>query len=277
MTPNFSKLSPLNSSEPPTDSRVWRISQSYLNRFEFCPRWFQDTILERREPPLPPEQQERLAQGNRFHYLMQQRELGLPTAALIAEEPQLGQWLQDFLERAPQWISPNPVTTPNTRRDAEHERTLAFEGVLLVVRYDLLLCGTNHAQILDWKTYRRPPKSDWLKRNWQTRLYPFVLAETSDYPADAISMTYWFVEASEAEESQCWQFDYSQAEHEATRKELSNLLANLTQNWQNYQEGESLPSRFQQGKDCPRSDCFCPQDTATEEIRGLTEIPEIAV
>jgi len=65
---------------------------------------------------------------------------------------------------------------------------------LLTVIYDLILLESDRAVIFDWKTYLKPIDADKLAKNWQTRLYLYVLAETAAYPLDSLSMTYWFVQ-----------------------------------------------------------------------------------
>jgi hypothetical protein len=59
------------------------------------------------------------------------------------------------------------------------------------------LIADDLAQILDWKTYPKPQNRRWVEQNWQTLLYPYVLAETSDYLPEQISMTYWFVQSEQ--------------------------------------------------------------------------------
>jgi hypothetical protein len=49
---------------------------------------------------------------------------------------------------------------------------------------------------------------DKLAKNWQTRLYLYVLAETSAYPPDSLSMTYWFVQLPRSPEQIT--FNYNQ-------------------------------------------------------------------
>ncbi|MGC9504179.1 PD-(D/E)XK nuclease family protein [Baaleninema sp.] len=263
---------------------IWRIAQHHLNLWEICPRLFQEKVLERREPPLEAEHREAQMAGNRFHLLMQQRELGLPIDRFLEEEPRLGRWLQNFLENAPVLLSPNPLDVAAERRQAEHERTLSFQGVLLVVRYDLLVCRDRSAQILDWKTYPRPKTPKSLEKNWQTWLYPFVLAETSEYDPEDISMTYWFTEsqaeASEGDEPQYWQFAYSQEKHRQTRQRLTRLLAQFQERWQAYQKGTPFPSRWQLGRtDCPKQDhCVCPHGEDSQTHRwSVADIPEVSI
>ncbi|WP_159788716.1 PD-(D/E)XK nuclease family protein [Sodalinema gerasimenkoae] len=270
-----------------------RLSQTALNRLEKCPRWFQNSLIEHRESPLDPQQQQRLARGNQFHQLMQQRELGLPVETLLGEDDPLRQWMQDFLERAPSHITPNPFCGSIEHREAEHERRLVWQDILWLVRYDLLLLSPDQAQILDWKTYPRPRSPKQLRNTWQTRLYPFVLAETSSYPPDAISMTYWFVEGSPSQESesssnspeqpsQCWQFNYSQLDHQKTRQDLETLAQQFHHYWRAYQQGQDFPRRGPAGGACDLSNCFCQTldslgQPAACPPTALKEIPEVSL
>jgi hypothetical protein len=186
--------------------------------------------------PVSPEQQERLAWGSRFHLLMQQRELGLPVESLVEEDAQLHHWVTALVNAASDVLTPDP----RTFRESEHCRTLNFQGYLLTVVYDLLIEDDNKAQILDWKTYPLPKNRQWLVQDWQTRLYPYVLTETSNYLPEQISMTYWFVKSLPRPQS--LKFTYSNAQHEKTRQDLTKLLTQLTGWLQRYQnDGIDFP------------------------------------
>jgi hypothetical protein len=197
------------------------LSQGQLNLLETCPRKFQHIYLEQLGTPVSPEQQERLAWGSRFHLLMQQRELGLPVESLVEEDAQLQHWVTALVDAASDVLIPNPQSF----REAEHCRTLNFQGYLLTVIYDLIIEDETNAQILDWKTYPLPQKKTWLTKDWQTRLYLFVLAETSDYLPEQISMSYWFVKSKPQPKS--INFIYNNTQHKKTRNELSSLLTKL--------------------------------------------------
>lgn len=164
-----------------------RLSQGHLNLLSTCPRKFQHLFLEQLSSPNPPEQQEKQNQGVRFHLLLQQWQLGLRVEPLVQEDPQLQGWFDAFMADASNILEFNPVHD-KTLRQSEHERTLESQGYLLTVRYDLLISNAQQAKILDWKTYPRPQNSRWLQQNWQTRLYPFVLAETSPYDPEQLAM-----------------------------------------------------------------------------------------
>lgn len=211
-------------------SSLIRLSQAQLNLIQTCPPQFQRIYLEQLSIPSSPEQQEKQTWGSQFHLLMQQRELGLPINELLTDDDQLNHSLSALLQVAPELQQHNP----DTWRSAEHCRTLELQGYLFTVIYDLIIATSTQAQILDWKTYLQPEKTAKLANNWQTRLYLYVLAETSPYLPEQISMTYWFVKSQPRPKS--LKFSYDEAQHEKTRQDLSKLLSRLTESLQRYQE-----------------------------------------
>jgi hypothetical protein len=243
---------------------MFHLSQSHLNLLQTCPRKFQQIYLEQLGFPIAPEHQDRLNWGQYFHLLMQQRELGLPIDRISAP---LHQTVEAFVQAAPEIFQ----TAPDTRQ-SEHRRSLEFQGYLLTVIYDLLILDDRQAQILDWKTYPRPQQSGWLKQNWQTRLYPFVLAETSQYDPEQISMTYWFIQGQvnqgnpeqEPSDRPCQPasitYPYSLQHHQQTRQDLTHLLTQFTTWFDRYQQGEPFPQ-------VPASSPNHPCDTCTFTIR----------
>ncbi|UBF25357.1 PD-(D/E)XK nuclease family protein [Kovacikia minuta CCNUW1] len=256
-----------------------RLSQGNLNLLATCPRKFQHTYLEQLAAPNPPEQQEKQNQGNRFHLLMQQWQLGLPIAPFIQADGQLQQWFKAFTNAAPKILTLGSGEEV-VLSQSEHTRTLEFQGYLFTVVYDLLLSGQQSAKILDWKTYPRPQNSRWLLENWQTRLYPFVLAETSTYLPEQISMTYWFFQATgeqaTAAAAQSFAIAYNAAKHEQTRQDLSQLLTQLTHWLDQYQAGEPFPHLAFGSKPCetctfPRR-CFGPE-VRQDDLAALPDRP----
>ncbi|MDX2099402.1 MAG: PD-(D/E)XK nuclease family protein [Leptolyngbyaceae cyanobacterium bins.59] len=226
-------------------SNPWlmRLSQGQLNLLEACPRRFQQVYLDQLASPSPPEQQARMAWGSRFHLLMQQRELGLPIDRLLAEDPPLQDCFTALFKTAPDLLTSS--TDPQVFRQSEHPRTLEFQGYSLTAVYDLVMLGPEMGQIVDWKTYDRPPKQKWLARNWQTRLYLFLLTETTDYAPEQLSMTYWFVQTHDPQTGsivpQSFTFAYTTALHQQTQGDLSALLNQLTQWLDRYRQGEPFP------------------------------------
>lgn len=236
------------------------LSQAHLNLLETCPPQFQRIYLEQLSSPLSPAQQEKLNWGSQFHYLMQQRELGLPLEPLLAEEQQLGQAIASLIKAVPDLEQ----TDGKTWREAEHCRSLQIEGYLLTVIYDLLILGENKAEILDWKTYLQPENREKLAANWQTRLYLYILAETSEFLPEQISMTYWFVKLPK--EPQSLTFTYNSQDHKKNQQDLSQLLTQLTQ-WLADYRSEDRPFPHQINcwqENCPYYPVFFPPQSEEE-------------
>lgn len=230
----------------PTSTKILRLSQGHLNLLATCPRKFQHSYLEQLNTPIDPKHEEYQILGSRFHLLMQQREMGLPIDNLLQADSQLQSWMTDFSNISPEIFTTN--IDNQTFRESEHYRTLQIGDYLLTVIYDLLIADQNQAQILDWKTYPQPSKRAILARNWQTRLYIYVMAETSNYLLENISMTYWFVQSKG--QTKNIKFLYNETEHQKTAQELNQLLNNLT-NWvKDYEYNISLPQIKEAHKIC---------------------------
>ncbi|MBK1990297.1 PD-(D/E)XK nuclease family protein [Sphaerospermopsis aphanizomenoides BCCUSP55] len=220
-----------------TSTQLFRLSQGHLSLLAACPRKFQHTYLEQLITPSDPQQTENQTLGSRFHLLMQQQEMGLPINSFLQTDAQLQKWMTSLAQNAPEILSPD--TNIHTFRESEHYRTLQIQDYVLTVIYDLLIADNEKAQIFDWKTYPQPPKRSTLAKNWQTRLYMYVMAETSTYSLENISMTYWFVQAKGKTKN--IQFSYDTKQHAHIGNQLNQLLNKLT-NWlDNYQNGQPFP------------------------------------
>ncbi|MBD2493549.1 PD-(D/E)XK nuclease family protein [Nostoc sp. FACHB-280] len=257
-----------------------RLSQGQLNLLERCPRQFQHTYLEQLNSPANPEHEERQTLGSRFHLLMQQREIGLPIDSLLQADSQLQKWMSAFANAAPEIVT--PTINNQIFRESEHYRTLQVQNYLLTVIYDLLIADNQQAQILDWKTYPKPPDKRKLAQNWQTRLYMYVLAETSEYLPENISMTYWFVQSEGRPQN--IKYTYDNKQHQQTAKELNQLLNNLT-NWLKlYQKNHPFPQVIETSKACN----YCQfavrcqrtsstEDTVTYPLINIDNIQEVTL
>ena len=254
-------------------SSLIRLSQGHLNLLATCPPKFQQIYLEQLYSPPSPEQQEKQTWGTRFHLLMQQRELGLPLEPLLAEEPELHNSLAALIQAAPEILQ----TTSKDNREAEHSRILIFNNYLLTVIYDLLIFGESQAKILDWKTYLKPQKKKYLAENWQTRLYLYVLAETSHYLPEQISFTYWFVKLPH--QPQSLTFTYNSQQHQQTKQDLKDLLDRLDIWLDNYHSsGISFPHRADCELNCPYYRFFLKDRESQSKIpKSITEIEEISI
>ncbi|MEL4896811.1 PD-(D/E)XK nuclease family protein [Crocosphaera sp. Alani8] len=198
-----------------------RLSQAQLNLLEMCPPQFQRVYLEQLSLPVGPEVQENLLWGNQFHQLMQQHFLGLSLDSILDVDQDLKKIVDSLLIS----VSEKHHLNSQSWQEAEHYRSLEKGNYLLTAIYDLLIINENQAQILDWKTYLQPQNEQKLANNWQTKLYLYLLAETSNYLPEQISMTYWFVKIPH--EPQYTTFQYNQELHDKISTELEDLLTNL--------------------------------------------------
>jgi hypothetical protein len=222
-----------------------RLSQGQLNILESCPAYFQEIFLDQRGTPLDPIKLENTEWGSHFHQLMQQKELNLPIDYILTEDPQLHRSLEALMNASPELFN----SSQDVWREAEHHRTLQIDHYLLTVVYDLLIAQKDHAQIIDWKTYLKPKEPKVLQQNWQTRLYLYVLAESSNYPPEQLSMTYWFVKLPT--QPQKFTISYNQQLHQQTKADLTDLLNNLTQWLYVYNEDRIPFPHHHPAENCP--------------------------
>lgn len=244
-----------------------RLSQGQLNQLTICPPLFQRNYLKQLNLPTTPEQLERLDWGSRFHLLMQQRELGLSIDAFADADSEMGRSLYSLQSAAPDLFQ----SDNDTWREAEHQRTICFHDYLFTVIYDLLIITEEKAQIIDWKTYPLPENSQKLVNNWQTRLYLYVLAETSDYQPEDISLTYWFVKLPQ--KAQFVTFNYSQCQHQQTQQDLAQLLSNLDQ----WLATGDFPHRDECQSSCPYYSSLVGDHKLVNPSQTIAEIPEISL
>ncbi|EAZ90398.1 PD-(D/E)XK nuclease family protein [Crocosphaera chwakensis] len=228
-----------------------RLSQAQLNLLELCPPQFQRLYLEQLGSPVSPEVQDNLLWGNQFHQLMQQYFLKLPLDSILEVNPNL----KNIIEALLQGVNEQHNLNAESWTEAEHYRALEKGNYLLSVIYDLLIINENQAEILDWKTYLKPQNKKKLENNWQTKLYLYLLAETSDYFPEQISMTYWFVKIPH--EPQFLRFEYNQQLHHQTTLELENLLSDLDNYLLDYHQSNlDFPHRKTCEDNCPYYQLF---------------------
>jgi hypothetical protein len=252
------------------DQDLIRLSQSHLNLLSLCPPKFQQVYIDCLGSLPAPEQQDTMEWGSRFHLLMQQRELTLPIEPLLATDTELDSLLKALIQATPE-LAPDPKIW----REAEHCRTLSIDNFLFTVIYDLLIAENERAIIFDWKTYRQPLGSKKLRQNWQTRLYLYVLIETSAYKPEQVQMTYWFVKFGKPKNIT---IKYSESEHQQTKQELTVLLSNLEVWLQNYQK---FHTDFPHQPNCETS-CLFYQDFSAaspheKTLKSVDEIEEVSI
>jgi len=115
-----------------------------------------------------------------------------------------------------------------------------------------------------------PIALDRLQDNWQTRLYLYVLAKTSNYAPEQLSMTYWF-----ANTAQSVVISYTQAEHDQTEKKLQQFLSEISQS----QEYPKLnPEASSACKYCEFLDRCDRGELSTDiSFSNIENIPEITI
>ncbi len=195
------------------------ISQQHLQLWTTCRRKFRHTFLDEINLPLNHELWEKTTLGKQFHLLMQQHQMDIDVSQIANADSTLGQWFQSYLEHPPQMIQGEKL--------CEHKRSVPFAGTILTAVYDLVILGKTSAQIIDWKTHQHPVAKATLADYWQTKLYLFILKETTDYPAEQISMTYWFANASPSQKNV--EIFYSHDKHQATTEALHQILQEMAE------------------------------------------------
>jgi len=203
--------------------------------------------------PTDPKQEEYKTLGSRFHLLMQQQAMGLPIESFMEEDERLKSLILDLTGVIPEILTAGKEG--ETFQESEHSRNLQVGDYLITVIYDLLIANNEKAKIFDWKTYRQLPDLKDIKSlasHWQTKLYMYVLAETSTYLPKNISMTYWFIPGKG--KSKKIEFRYSNVEHKKNGNELKQLLENLSIWLEQYQKNQPLPQQPKHRKLCE----YCP-------------------
>jgi hypothetical protein len=203
------------------------LTQGHLRQLEICPRRYQYTYVDRYTVPSAPEQWLGQEWGTQFHQVMQQRDLGLPVEQLLRADAPMAAAVEALRTAAPELFAEQP----GLFRQSEHRRTLVVNGYLLTAVYDLLLLGDTGGQIVDWKTYQRPPGAAQLAQEWQTRLYLYLLVETSDLSPERVAMVYWFVPPPGlgAAPPSSIALAYTTAQHRRTGADLQRLTDRLSE------------------------------------------------
>jgi CRISPR/Cas system-associated exonuclease Cas4 (RecB family) len=259
-------------------SPVTSISQGHLNIWGICQRRYQYSFLEELSlPEADLQRKKNLLLGSNFHLLMQQKELGLDVSSLASSDPKLRSWLTAFEHQPPEMIKGD--------RLCEHRRTLEMTiqmslhhsdnsdrnqaYFVLTAIYDFLILGDREAQILDWKTHQIAIAAEKLKTNWQTRLYLYLLAKTTSYVPEQLSMTYWF-----ANTAQSVIIPYSQAEYASTETQLKQILTEINQAI-NYPK---LPLHSSACNNCEFRERCDRGDILTSVLpSNITNIPEVTI
>jgi hypothetical protein len=254
-----------------SEPNLIHLSQGHLNLLETCPPKFQNVYLDQLASPTDPEKQEKLSWGSNFHLLMQQLELGLAIEPLLERNLDIKESLITLIRNNPEVFQ----YKNGEIREAEYSLSLKFRRYLLTVVYDLLIALDFQAQILDWKTYFQAPSQLKLAKNWQTRLYLYVLVETSNYLPEQVTMTYWFVKLPNNPTSIT--FTYNSILHQKTREDLESLLSQYDRWLDNYlNQGISFPHLPNCQDSCPHYKYLSENQRAVKSLNSQDWIKSIA-
>lgn len=274
----------------------YAISQGHLNIWETCQRKYQYKYLEELSlPEADPARQASLLLGSNFHLLMQQRDLGLDVSVLAQSDPKLQGWLDAFNQSPPQMIAGDrlcehrrtwEICCPNSSdldQDIKEDSDRHQAYFVLTAIYDLLILGKEQAQILDWKTHQKAIAKSQLEHNWQTHLYLYILAKTTNYPPEQLSMTYWFANTAESVE-----IKYNSADRDRTEKKIQRMLTAIAiaQEYPQVDINSNKCEHCEFRDRCDRSHRSHRQNVETfadidlnlaANINNITEIPEVAL
>ncbi len=240
------------------------ISQQHLQLWTTCRRKFRHTFLDEINFPINHELQEKLTLGRQFHLLVQQHQLDIDVSKMADTESSLQNWFHSYLKHPPQMICGEHFP--------EQKRSVQFGKTTLTAIYDLVILGQTSAQIIDWKTHQNPIVHSILADHWQTKLYLFILQETTNFAPEQISMTYWFANADPSQKTV--EISYTADRHQATARTLNRILQEMTE------DDHYLPLPLD-SKPCNYCEFLarCQAEITSYQINELdiVSIPEVAI
>jgi hypothetical protein len=256
---------------------MFSLSQGQLNVLENCPRKFEYLYLDCLHPPRETRMTSHREIGKQFHRLMQQREMGLPIAAILQEYPDFNRWIAALENVAPELF----CWETDTFRASEYLQTLKIDEFIFTAVFDLVILGKT-ATIIDWKTYLNPPPEEAVRRSWQTRLYQYILAETHNYQPADIMMTYWCVRTQP--QPKPITIPYDAKEHDRITRDLQSHLDRLRHWLTEYRQTKTplpqLPQPNSTCQDCqfaPRCHIDPPSSMDFFQSLDISTIPEIVI
>ncbi len=203
-------------------SETLLLSRYKLDTFLTCQRRFH-LRFRRRLPwpnrPLADHWAEVRERGEQFHRLLERHFLGLPVVAEAIQDVEVRRWWSLFQSN---------VKLPDGKAYPERSLTVPIGEHVLNGRFDLLILSPNNAHIFDWKT-GQPHSEANLRRDWQTRLYLAMLAESGQalgqqaLSPDQIAITYWYVNDPAAPRT----IRYSQSWHTQNWADIQEIIAQI--------------------------------------------------
>jgi CRISPR/Cas system-associated exonuclease Cas4 (RecB family) len=217
---------------PMTDKQLpksFTFSQSSLQDFHDCEKRFLLKYIERLawpsievEPIL--ENERRQIEGQKFHRLIQQHLLGIPSELLEKQSGTfpLSQWWQNYIH-SDLHLEGNTLL-PETALIA------SMGNHKITAKYDLIAIDGNKFRILDWKTYQKRPSESTMRLHYQTKVYCWLLAtiaptliNNQNFDPENLEMIYWFANFP----SQPIKITYSEAQFEKDRQHLENMIGRI--------------------------------------------------
>ncbi len=207
-------------------------SQSSLQDHADCPRRFQLRYMDELSWPAVEsepvvENEKRQQEGQLFHRLVQQHLLGLPVEKLgeLANTPDLERWWQNYLKA--------DLQIDGFQKYTELTLSCPLGGQRLLAKYDLVAIKPGEkATIVDWKTYAKHPRDEWMATRWQTRVYRSILSLAGAHlnggqplVPEQIEMVYWFADFPDEPA----RFAYTTGQFKRDRSALDKVIAEISQ------------------------------------------------
>ncbi len=191
------------------EKTIQNLSQSSLQDFVDCPRRFELKYLKKLNYPAAEtepilENEKHMQEGAQFHRLVHEHLLGMPVEKLhlLANTPKLRRWFENYLNA--------DLGLADYTLHTEFTLSAPLGNLRLVAKYDLVAVqkhegtrGASQVIILDWKTYRRRPRDEWLATRLQTRVYRSLLVQCGaflnegvQFKPEQVEMIYWFADFS---------------------------------------------------------------------------------
>ena len=207
-------------------------SQSCLQDYADCPRRFRLRYVDQLTWPAVEsepvaENEHRQQEGQIFHRLVQQHLLGLPTENLarLANTPNLARWWENYIV--------SDLGLDGYTIFTESALSAPLGAHRLLAKYDLIAIDTKKekATIVDWKTYAKRPRDEWMSVRWQTRVYRSLLTVAGDHLNDGqpivpeqIEMIYWYADFP----SQPARFKYTSAQFKRDWSAIEKVVKEIS-------------------------------------------------
>ena len=210
---------------------AFTFSQSSLQDYTDCARRFQLRYIEQlhwpaveTEPVLVNERRQQ--EGQLFHRLVQQHQIGLPAEMLtpLANTANLSRWWVNYLQ--------TNFKMGTAKKHTELTLSAPISEHRLLAKYDLIvILPGGKTLIYDWKTYQKRPRDEWMAARLQTCVYRAILVQAGTYlnggkpfEPEGIEMVYWYANTP----SDPARFPYDSAHFKRDWETLSGLITQIS-------------------------------------------------